>query len=434
MHPGTFGYCSPHTIILLNGLIFYGLGNLFPLILPDQVMINYGAIDFYLPVLVLYIAGLIVFDLVYRVVVKWLSLDVRIKQRMEDFFSTDIQEALPFYTVLSYIVCWGLFIHLTGEYMLSPFKFSGATSETANIMARTSYLVMSMAWSLMGIIFFREKSALSRTLVIAGFISFTPIFFAFQSRRLLVFLVFILLIIYVFYHWEKLRLKWFVLGGALLLLVFLVISMVKMTFIRDPSIKRYLTEDKNIFSRAEKILQSEEFGQWDNLRFLLLLNARKRIAGLDFPAAIMDAHINSGIPFIYGRQNLLGAAKIIPRVLWPGKPKGGVEGVAVRHYELSQRDQLSTLFTSAYADWGIIGVIGGGAFLALFFGVALRLILIRQDGILVYLLSLYVLLSKFQGTMLMSALFWLRWVFIIMIINTIVYYMYRLFMARRSNA
>lgn len=432
VHPGAFGYFSPHTIILLNGLIFYGLGNLFPLILPDQVLVNYGAVDYYLPVLAIFIAGLIVFDLVYRVVAKWQLLNLRIERRLDDYFSPEIQGPLPFYALLAYLACWGIFIHMTGEYLLAPFKFEGAISETANIFARTSSQVLSVVWALMSIIFFRNKGRVSRTLVIAGLLSFIPIFFAFQSRRLIFFCCIVLLIIYMLYNWERLRIKWFVLGVVTLILAFMTISMVKMTQVRDPSISRYLTEDKNIFLRTEKILQSEEFGRWDNLRYLLLLNAKKRVAALDFPGAIMDAHISKGIPLMYGEHNLLGAAKIIPRSIWPEKPKGGVEDSIIQHYELGSRDQLITFFASAYADWGIMGVLGGGAFLAIFFGIALRLILIRTDGILVYLLSLYVLLSKFQLALLMSVLFWFRWVCIIMVINTIVFYIYRIIFSSKK--
>ena len=433
VHPGVFGYFSPHTIILLNGLFFFGIGNLAPLIIPEQVVINYGATDFYLPMLAIIVAGLAVFDGVYRLVVNWLSLNGYIERGLRNFFTPGVQNAIPLYTVLAYLLCGTLFIYMTGAYMFQQFSFAGAVSEVDNIYARSSFLMMSLTFCLMGILFFSRKNAALRALVIVGFLSFFPILFAYQSRKLLICTLLVLMVIYMLYYQKRLKVRWIVLGGILLLLGFLIMSIVKMTRLRDPSIGRFLTEERNIFTRADKIIKSEEFTNLDNLQSILLLNAKKRIAALDFPSAIMDAHISNGIPFMYGEHNLLGAAKIIPRVIWPGKPQGDAEDLIVRHYELSHRDQHTTLFASAYADWGIAGILGGGAFLAIFFGAVLRVILIRKDGILVYLLALYVLLSKFQSPLLMSSLYWLRWVVIIMVFNTIVYYIYKLFMTHRTT-
>jgi|GEM_PF-3100178 len=428
VHPGVFGYFSPHTIILLNGFFFFGVGNLAPLILPEQVVINYGATDYYLPMLAFIVAGLAVFDGVYRVVVSWFSLNGYIERGLRNFFTPGVQNVIPLYAVLAYLLCWALFLYMTGAYMFQQFSFSGAVSEMDNIFARSSFLMLSLTFCLMGILFFKRKNAAARILVIVGFLSFFPIFFAYQSRKLLICTLLVLVVIYMLYYRERLKMRWVLMGGIFLLLGFLIISIVKMTRLRDPSIGRFLTEEKNIFTRADKIITSEEFTNIQNLKFILLLNAKKRIAALDFPSAIMDAHISNGIPLMYGEHNLLGAATIIPRVIWPGKPRGEMEGLIVRHYELSHRDQQTTLFASAYADWGIVGILGCGAFLAVFFGAVLRVILIRKDGILVYLLALYVLLSRFQSPLFMSTLYWLRWVLIIMVLNTIVYCIYKLFM------
>ena len=433
VHPGVFGYFSPHTVILLNGLLFYGLGNLAPLMFPDQIVLNYGVTEYYLPVLVIIVIGLAVFDGIYRLMARVFSLNEYIERGFSHFFSPMIQDAIPFYTIIAYVVCLALFIYMSSTYIFKPFQFAGAVSEADNIFARSSFLMLSLTCALMSILFFRSKNATIRVLVVLGFLSFLPIFFAFQSRKLMFFISLVMIIICMLYSRRKLKPLWLGAGLSILLLSFLMMSMVKMTQVRDPSISRSLSEERDIFHRMEDILKSEEFTNIDNLKFLLLLNAERRIAGLDMPAGIMDAHINGGIPFMHGEHNLIGAAKIIPRVIWPDKPQEGVEGEILRHFELSYRDQLSTLLTSAYADWGVAGVLGGGAFLAVFLGTVLRVILIRRDGMLVYILSLYVLFSKFPSFLLHSPLYWLRWVCIIIVFNTVVYFIYRLVISARSK-
>ncbi|MFH1039275.1 MAG: O-antigen polymerase [PVC group bacterium] len=433
VHSGVFSYFSPHTVILLNGLLFYGIGSVPPLIFPEQVGLNYGATEYYIPMLAVIVAGLALFDSAYRLVVKMFSLNEYIERGLDNFFTPSIQKAIPFYTIIAYAACLLLFLHMSSVYIFRPFRFEGAVSETDNIFALSSFLLLSLTCCLMSILFFRSKNGTIRVLVIIGFVFLLPIFFAFQSRKLVFFIFLVMIVVYALYSPQKLKWVWLITGFILMLLAFLIMSMVKMAQIRDPSISRFSTEEKNILIRTEKIIASEQFTSLENLQFILLLNAKKRVAGLDFPAAIMDAHINGGIPFMHGGHNLLGAAKIIPRVIWPDKPIAAPEGEILRHFELSYRDQLSTLLTSAYADWGIAGVLAGGVFLAVFLGTVLRVILIRKDGILVYLLSLYVLFSKFPSFLLHSPLYWLRWVCIIIVFNTIVYSIYRLVISGKSG-
>ena len=431
VHPGIFCFLSPHTIILFHGFIYYGIGNIFIFAYPDQYVINYGAKEFYLPVMFIFTAALWIFDFTYRIMIKWLSVNDYLQSAYNKFFSDKIQSVFSSYALTWYLICTAVFIYMTRTYFMHSFTFVGADEEGANILAKSSPYLLSISWIIISMLIIRQKKLGGKLLLGLLLLLLLPQFFSFQSRRMLVYCSLISALTYGLFSRKGLHFKSVIIIGVIVVGLFMLLWMVKVIGVTDRSVQRYRQEEKSIFIRTSSLIGSEQLTRISNAQNLLLQNLKKRVTGLDFPAAIMNAHLNYGITFMYGRHNLLVTTKTIPRLFWPGKPKQGTQGEIIQHFELAQFDQTVSIFSSLYADGGIIGVIIGAGILSVFLAWVERLVFSRGDGIIVYILALPIL-AQFETYFAKYCILWLRWIIIIMIVNSVIYHIYNALVISRK--
>ncbi len=434
VHPGIFCYLSPHTIILLHGFVYFGIGNLFIFADPDQYVINYGAKEFYLPVLLIFTAGLWIFDYIYRIMIKWLSVNEYLQSAHNNFFSYRIQRVFSSYALTWYVICTAVFVYMTRTYVMHSFTFVGADEEGANILAKSSHYLLNISWIMIGMLIIRQKKLGGKFLLgVILLLLLLPQFFAFQSRRMLFYSSLIAALTYGLFSGKGFKFKSVITTGVIVVGLFMLIWIVKVVGTSDRSVQRYRQEEKSILIRTRSIIESEQLTHISRAGNLLIQNLKKRVTGLDFPAAVMNAHLNYNIPFMSGRHNWLVSLKTVPRILWPGKPTWGSEGEILQHFELAHRDQTVTIFSSIYADGGIIGVIIGAGILSVFLALVERLVFYRSDGIIVYILALPIL-AQFETYFAKYCILWLRWIIIIMVVNSMIYYIYNTLVVLKKHS
>jgi hypothetical protein len=436
VHPGVFGFLSPHGIVLVNSFVYFGLGPLPRLAFPEALVIGYfnpGADEHYLPALLLCLAGLLVFDLVYRWAVRAFALDRALDAGMEVFHSPALQEFIPRAAFFWYFLCLGIFGYMTRSFVMHSFGFAGVEGAIENIFLQGGPWLLGTAWIMLSLLLARSgPRRISPKLIFLLFALLLPVMLAYENRRIIIYCLIISFAVYYLYPRRTIGLKAVAWGFFLVLGGFFLMTSAKNLTRTDPSLRRHITEESNIFRRARLIVSNPEFFDLEPVDILLRQSMVVRFNGLDWPAALMEAHYRSGVSFLGGRHNLEAAAIVVPKVLWPGKPPMAVADTVNRNFELARFDQLVTVLGSSYADWGVVGVLLGFGFLGGLFPLALRLILVRRDGLIVYLASLLPLMS-FESYLMRYILIWLRWVVIIMALNSVLALVWHWFLPRKRG-
>lgn len=434
-HPGIVNYLSPHTIILLHSFVYFGPGSLPRMAFPEEQLIGYhniGADDYYLPMLLLALAGLLIFDLLYRMMARKLHLNAALESGYSQFHSSRIQAFLPVCALFWYALCLGGFLYMTGNYIMRPFMFEGVEGAFDNIFLQGGYWLIGTAWIIMSLLLFKPGPRAFQVAILLLLVLLLPVLFAYQNRRIIVYCLAVTVLVYFLYPQRVVRLKAVIWSMILILGAFVLMTSVRYISTTDPSLKRYAQEDKNIFRRTARIISSPGFMSLEPVNAVIRSSIYTRLNGLDWAAAMMEGRANNQKPFLWGSHNFPAAATIIPRVIWPGKPTPAIEGEINRHFELAYFDQLGSLVGSAYADGGPLGVLLGFGFLGLVFPPAVWLVFQRKDGMIVYLGAVLPLLA-YENFVLKYPLEWLRWVLILMAFNSILYWFFLLVRARRET-
>ena len=435
VHPGVMGYLSPHTIILAQSLIYFGLGPLPRLAFPGVRIIgsfNLGADEFYLPALLLCAAGLLVFDLVYRWMSRSISLNGVLRAAEENFSSPRTRGSLPLLAFFWYFLCLGIFLYMTRRYVMVTFDFVGVEGARDNIFLQSGFWLVGTAWVMLSLLLFEPGSAVSPKLILLLLVLLLPVMVAYQVRRQVAYCLGLTLAAYYVYPHRVFSRKALVWGTFLIFAGFIMFTSVKYATRTDPALRRQVAEERNVFLRTWRIASSPGFFDLKPVDTHLRQSLVVRLNGLDWAAAMMEARSRFGASFLRGRHNLEAFALYIPRVLWPNKPPGHIETTVNWHYELGKFDQLATILGSAYADGGPVGVLAGYGFLGLFFPLAIWLIFKREDGLIVYLGALLPLLSYETYLMAYVAL-WFRWALIVMILNSAVFFARSWFLPRKER-
>jgi hypothetical protein len=435
VHTGIFAFLSPHGIVLVNSFVYFGLGPLPRLAFPEARIIGYfnlGADEYYLPMLLLCLAGLLVFDLIYRWASRMLTLDRAVEAGIEIFHSPATQDYLPRLSFFWYFLCLGIFGYMTRSYVMYSFNFSGVEGAIENIFLQGGPWLLGTAWIMLSLLFAKPGSRFSPKLILPLFVLLLPVILAYENRRIIIYCLIISFAVYYLYPRRAIGLKTMTWGVLLIISGFLLMTSVKHLTRTDPSLRRHIMEERNIFRRARLIISSPGFFDLEPVDTLLRQSMVVRFNGLDWPAALMEVRYNSGISFLGGRHNLAAAAIVVPKVLWPGKPPIGIAMMVNRHFELAWFDQLVTVLGSTYADWGIAGVLLGFALMGATFSLAVRLIFFRRDGLIIYLSSLLPLMF-FESYLMKYLLIWFRWVLIIMGFNSVLFFACYLFRSRRER-
>lgn len=436
VHPGILTYMSPHSIILFHSFFYFGLGSLPRLAFPHVELVGYyniGAEDFYLPMLMLGLLGLGIFDLVYRGMVRAVGLNDRMETGLESYHTPQIQAFLPLAAFFWYSVCLLVFVYMSRTYIMH-IHFTNVEGAVDNIFLQSAHSLIATAWAVMSLMFFRSGPRLYRNLVPPSLALLLPFFFAFQNRRILIYCLVTTVFAYFIYSRKGVKLKTVALWGVLILGAFLIMTSARYVTITDPSIKRFAREDRNVIQRTLQVITAPELRNLEGAETAFESILFRRLNGLDWAAAMMAARsYNPGISFLWGRHNFPAAATIIPRVIWPGKPLPAIERVIDQHFELARFDQLGSLIGSAYADGGVVGVVIGFGFLGIFFPLVLRFIFIRKDAMIIYLGGMIPLLA-YENFILKYSLQWLRWVLILMAAQSALLFLFTIMQARREGA
>ena len=190
VHPGVFAYISPHTVVLIHSFIYFGIGSLPRLAFPSYGMIGYhniGSTEYYLPTLMLGLLGMISFDLTYRWCCRIFSLNRSLERCFRRLYSSEIRAFVPVSAGFWYAVCMGLFIYMTGRYLMRPFLFVGVQGEMDNIFRQSSYFLLGTAWILMSLFFFQTEKKSLKAVALALVALLLPLMFGFQNRRIIVY-------------------------------------------------------------------------------------------------------------------------------------------------------------------------------------------------------------------------------------------------------
>ncbi len=433
VHPGIFNYFSPYTAILVNFFIYFGPGNLPPLAAPEQVLITYGSQEYYPPMLIMAMVGLVVFDISYRFMVRLFKINDTLESCGAAFKLPRQQILIPPMAITWYLTCMGIILYMSRNYMMSTLHFVGAESSIDTSFAQAGPALLGVAWGVLSLLLFRPGPRWWSWLTVGMLVSLIPIFLAYQQRRLFFFCFLASLAALALSNRETLNVRKIVATGLVALTVFFLMSMAKATVTRaDPGVGRFTQEEKNIFSRAGRIITSPSFFSLQPLETLLTNNARERMAGLDWPAAIMDARLNRDVPFLQGYTNLVSMGMTVPRLIWPNKPSIGIGAVIYTHFGLAAIDPLGTPLSSAYADGGIIGIIFFFFLIALLFSVFLKVITLRQDGMIIYI-GVIPLLLRFEDTAMRYPIRWIRWILIMSAVHSLIGYIYRIYAIRKHE-
>ncbi|HPJ72381.1 MAG TPA: hypothetical protein PK636_06835, partial [bacterium] len=282
VHPGLFNYFSPHAIILLHFFIYFGPGNLLPLAFPEQIVITYGSQDYYLPTLMIAILGAVVFDFCYRFLCRWLKLNRSLEECVAGFYSPRIQASIAPTALVWFVVCTAIFLYMSRTYLMMTFRFVGVAQTIDTTYSTAGPALLGVAWGLGSLLLWRQQAKIGRVLVTGMLVSLLPIYLAYQNRRLFLYSMVSTLMAYLFVRVGRFTPRKLIGAFALMAAAFVLISMAKVTVTRaDYSLGRYTQEEKDIFSRAQRIVSSPDFLKLQPLEGLLQHNARERMAGLE---------------------------------------------------------------------------------------------------------------------------------------------------------
>lgn len=428
VHPGAFSWFSPHALIMLHGLIYFGHGNLAALAFPDRILINWSQDD-YLHALLQALAALLVFDLCYRWAVGRLGLNALVETRLKQFHSRRLQRLIPFLGTVWYLLCAAAFLYLSRRYVMQTFTFVGADREAENILVRSGQELITVAWAFISLGFFRVKKSWRLLLLAAGG-ALVPVIIGYDNLRLAAHLLLLTLFCAVIYRRRHPGPRALALLAAGFATIFVFSSSYKIVRRHDPFMERYTSEETNLWRRFRLFLDSPRFLDPYRMELVFKRTFQTRMAGLDYWAAMIDSRRQYNTPFARGGHALNAASIAIPRLLWRGKGRtaaGVEENFLPRHF-----DQVVTPFSSLYPDGGVAAVIIGSAALAIFLAAVQKFIFHRWDGILIYLGSFRLILA-FEGSLARNYLLWLRWVLILAAINSLLAFVYRRVLTYRRN-
>ncbi len=433
VHPGFFNYFSPLAVVETHFFLYFGPGNLPPLAAPEQIVLTYGSQDYYVPMLLLALLAIVIFDFSYRYLARKLRINESLKNCLESFSQPWEQRMIPALALTWYALCMGLFLYMSRSYLMQTFRFVGVREGLDTTYSIAGPELLGVTWGTLCFLFFRRGGRAWKGLALVLLATLLPIFMAYQNRRLFFYSIVAAVFAYVLNRKDQLRFSRLILGALAAAVAFLAMSMAKVTVTRaDPGVGAYTREEMNIFSRAARILNSPSMFSFQPLEALLSQNARERMAGLDWPASIMAARHARDIPFLWGEENLTSLAMAVPRLIWPGKPSVGLAAIAYNHFGLAVIDPLGTPLASAYADGGVVGIAIGFPIMALLFAGFLKLILLRKEGMIIYA-ALLPLLMRFEDTLLRYPVRWIRWILIMIALDTLVGAIGRVYLSRRHE-
>ncbi len=421
VHPGPFCYFSPHTVILLRSLDFYGFFNLPAMAYPDTISQNWSQ-DYYIHALAYALLGLFVFDQVYRWAVGRFRLNETLERCWEWFHSPRIQKPLPFLGAFWYLVGPVGFLMLSRRYVMATFSFAGASGEAENILIQSGRDLIGVAWAFLCLLFFQKKSLPRRLAVLAAAAAVVPLFFGFDSRTQVLHLIMLTVFCGFFYRNRPLKGRTVGLIVAALAVGFVIFSSHKLVRRHDPYVARTYQEEKNLFRRARVVFDSPRFLERLSLGDYLAMNLRMRLAGLDLPAAMIQSRRELGTPYLFGGHAWDRVLQNVPRLIWPGKRSWRARSM-VDHFQLRETDQNISILSSAYADGGTAGVILGFAFLAFACVAIPKLVFSRRDGMLIYLAS-FIRVVSFHGTIFGLTALWFRWTLILFVVFSALSFLY----------
>ena len=96
-----------------------------------------------------------------------------------------------------------------------------------------------------------------------------------------------------------------------------------------------------------------------------------RVNGIEWAGAMLYSHETLGTPFMWGKNFFWGAYQAVPEVFLPF-PKKSPEALANANFKFTQWDPNGSMFASAVADAGLLGIIIGYFALGFFNGALWR--------------------------------------------------------------
>ncbi|MFW6130435.1 MAG: O-antigen polymerase [Atribacterota bacterium] len=379
--------------------------------------------------------GIILFDVVYRFFIKNTDINKKIKHIIKN---NDDYKNINSYAIVWFILYLIIFVSMNSRYVIRGFGFQSENiNALENIFEKSLSWLHYTTWTFVVLGFLRKLK--EKKYILNMYFYFLILLFlmmmTYSNRRLAVYSFVIVLFSYLFiYKKNFIKIKLVILSIFVLIFSYLIITSVKIVKNKDLRAKIAYNTNTSFITRAKLVFNSKYFLNWQEIKRALSIDFSYRLAGAEWPAAIESSHTQYKTNFMYGNATLFSGSKFIPKILWPSKPQEDPEGKVNKHFELFDlNDQLSSSLGFMWADGGIFGIIIGFPLLALLLILIQRLIFISTDAFIIYFGTLGCLM-EFEGMSVLSyPLFWLRWVAIVIVINTLIDYLSSIIINKNRN-
>jgi hypothetical protein len=363
-------WVNPAFVVSCVFALYYGVGNV-PCSLWDygnMYIRNFGSYSYYPHAVILATISLLFFLLGYR-------KGVRHRKRGLRSITWDLVRVRAL--VWAYIVCL-IIVTLANERIVLP---GGLDSIISEFLPTGYILLVLLGFTARGL--GKTKQVGPSSLLFATSIVLPTVFFILSNRRFFA----ISIVILIAFMFRTLKRDWKV---RQYLYVFLAAASCYLLVTAGLRYQLYehgyylktmdrasgLTERLPLLSGALDQLASLDTETREFTKQHFARDASYRMAGLEVLAGMIAADVRGNAEYLWGKSILVGLLKMIPRIIWPDKPRfvtttgseWSSESLVLSAFDLTQKDQIMTPLSSLYGDGGLLFVIIGMWFAGFFSG------------------------------------------------------------------
>lgn len=420
-----YDYFSPLAIFQTLSFIYMGIGNIFAYTYHDSMRSggNPGADDYYVFVLCISIIGLLLYEFGYRYTVNQLKESDGVYPFAAVNLPGTMGRWVRIQALAWYVIAYWVFIYMSSKYIKGSAVYEDVVDEFDNILSQTGSGLFFVAWTNVSLLLFTTRNKLFRVVYVGSLVSLLPVLFSYQSRTMAIMVTVISCICYIAATPRK-ELSFRIIAATLFLfpVAYIALTGVKLAIFYDKEVQDVVTPEYGLKSKFDAILRSNVFFdavsmETDDVYEYARADLYGRLAGLEYPSAILKASFEGDVPYLHGYHNLVAASMAVPRVIWPGKPVADPKYIIDEHFNLwAIDDQLPTVIGSAFADGGIVGVVIGLPLLGVVMCLIQHLIWGLKDNLIIYLGGLGYLIH-YETYLVAMPMNWLRLIAIVLIVN-----------------
>lgn len=421
-----YDYTSPLALVSVWTFVFFGLGSVPVWAEPSlrPVTGNPGAIEHFPAVLAPVVTGIFVWDWVYRTVHR---KAVPIPQRSvrTDGLGPNIKALFLFWVLVALLG----YAYLAVRYTPVGLGFAAVGADQADALATSfdqalNQIIVELilfSWALCVVVVIRARRTRWRWTGMAGALAMLVLVVSTLSRRrvLIAGLILLGLVLYL-KRPSRARFRSLLLrvAGAVVVLGMLV-SGLRVGYGLIEGGKREFGTTPGGLIDAARLLESNPQSVRAGVGQISQYTLAGRLAGLDLLAGVQESRSELGVSFLRGKVNLLAATKVVPSFVWPDKPTRDPKSMSREHLSLPDLDHVNTVVSSAYLDFGALGVVAGFALFALLMSGVEAVIWHQSFGTVLYFGTL-IYPANYETYVLSHPLLWLRFVLLVGVVSYVV--------------